>query len=243
MVLTLLAGRQALALEQRAWTASYPFPAAGRLAVENVQGNIQVEGCECDRVELTVVKTATGPYSRLDDVRIAVGFGDGSLAVRTVYPPDSGQPVRVDYRIRAPRRTRLEGLRTVQGDIRVFGVEGWIDARTLFGNIEQVNVAGRVEAHSVNGKIAVSLRALPARGTPLRLDTVNGDLELVLPARADADLELSTVSGKIEGDYYLTVSDAPGDHTRRARLGRGGTQVRLRTVRGNIRVSKSQSPL
>ena len=240
VALVLAAGLPASALEQRVWRARYPLPPAGRVAVENVQGDIRVEAWDHPEVEVTVIKTALGPASRLDDVRIAFEFGDRALAIRTVYAGESGEPVRVDYRLRVPRQVRLEGLRTVEGNIMVQNTEGPVDARTLYGNIVQADVAGRVVAHAINGNIAVSLRASPDTAAPLALDTVNGNLDLVLPPRADADLELSTVAGRIEGSYVFVASNVPGDSTRRARLGRGGPLVRLRTVRGNIRVAKRE---
>ncbi len=240
MALVLAAGLPASALERRVWRARYALPPAGRVAVENVQGDIRVEAWDHPEVEVTVMKTALGPESRLDDVRIAFEFGDQALTIHTVYAGESGEPVRVDYRLRVPRQVRLEGLRTVEGNIIVQNTEGPVDARTLYGNIVQADVAGRVVAHAINGNIAVSLRASPDAAAPSALDTVNGNLDLVLPPRADADLELSTVAGRIEGSYVFVASNVPGDSTRRARLGRGGPLVRLRTVRGNIRVAKRQ---
>jgi hypothetical protein len=241
VALVLAAGLPLSALERRVWTAGYRFAPKGHVYVENVQGDIRVEGWERSEVEVTVTKTATGPGSRLDDVSVAFEFGDGALGIRTVYPGESGDPVRVDYRLRVPRETHLDRLRTVQGDVRVDNTKGLVDARTLFGNIAPVNVVGRVVAHAINGNIAVSLRALPRGDAPLELDTVNGNIGLILPAGADADLEMSTVAGKVEGRYLTVASTVPGDSTRRARLGRGGVQVRLRTVRGNIRVGEQQA--
>jgi hypothetical protein len=235
MAVVLASGLRASALETRVWTARYPLLAASRVAVENVEGDIRVEAWDRAEVEITVTKTALSPAGRLDDVRVAFGFGDRTLTIQTVYTAESGEPVRVDYRLRVPREVELNALRTVLGDITVRGTEGTVDARTLYGNIAQARVEGRVIARAINGNIAVSLSALPQGGPPLILDTLNGNLELLLPPEADADLELSTVAGKIEGNYVFAVSSVPGDSTRRARLGRGGVLVRLRTVRGDIR--------
>ncbi len=243
MALGLTAGLPASALEQQVWKGRYPLPPAGRLAVENVQGDIRVEGWDRAEVELTATKTAAGPASRLDDVRIAFQVGEGALTVRTIYLGESREPVRVDYRLRVPRQVRLERLRTVDGDINVRDIEGSVDARTLNGNIEQVNVAGSVAARAINGSIAVSMRALPDAGSSLRLDTVNGNLDLILPSRPNVNLELSTVAGRVESNYILLASSVPGDTKRRARLGRGGILVSLRTVRGNIRVAEREELL
>ncbi len=238
-----LTGIPVLAFEQVVSTARYPFPPGARLAVENVQGNIEVEAWDRAEIEVTSIKTALGPGSRVDDVRIAFDFGRRGLTIRTIYLSDSEAPVRVDYRLRVPRQVRLDHLRTVEGDIHVRDVEGSVDARTLNGSIEGLDVTGRVLASAINGNVAVSFRALPERTAPLRLETLNGNVDLVLPASANADLELSTVAGRVEGNYVFVASAIPGDNTRRARVGQGGVLVRLRTVRGNIRLAEREDLL
>jgi hypothetical protein len=223
---------------ERVWMGHYALPPGGRVAVENVHGTLEVEGWDQAEVEAQVTKKALGSDDRLDDVRIAVEVGERSLTFHTLYPGDLDEPVQVDYRLRVPRQVRLEPLRTLDGNITVRAVEGIVQARSLNGDIRQINVAGSVVARTINGNIAVSLRALPEGRAPLVLDTVNGDLELLLPSRPNADLELSTVAGRVESRYLLTASSVPGDTARRTRVGRGGTRVSLRTVRGNIRVAE-----
>jgi hypothetical protein len=213
------------------------------VAVENVQGEISVEGWDRAEVEITAAKIGTGQGDHLDDVRVVTELGSRSLRFRTVYPPHLEEPVRVKYRLQVPRQVRLSSLRTLEGNIAVRNVEGSVDAWTLSGNIEQIDVTGRVVARALTGSILVSLRALPAGTPPLLLDTVNGDIVLLLPPRSNADLQLSTVAGTIEGDYAFQVSSIPGDSTRRTRLGLGGVTILLRAVRGSIRVAQREDLL
>jgi len=223
---------------ERAWYGRYALPAGGSVAVENVQGEISVEGWARAEVEITAAKIGTGHDDHLDDVRVVTEVGVHSLTFRTVYPPHLDKPIRVNYRLRVPRQVQLSSLRTLEGNIAVRNVEGSVDARTLSGNIEQMDVAGRVVARALTGSVLVSLRALPAGTAPLLLDTVNGNVVLLLPPRSNADLELSTVAGTIEGNYAFQVSSIPGDSTRRTRIGLGGVTISLRTVRGSIRVAE-----
>ena len=223
---------------ERAWYGRYPLPAGGSVVVENVQGEISVEGWDRAEVEITAAKMGTGQDDHLNDVRVVTEFGLNSLTFRTLYPPHLEKPIRVNYRLRVPRQVQLSSLRTLEGNIAVHNVEGFVDARTLSGNIEQMNVSGRVVARALTGSILVSLRTLPPGTAPLLLDTVNGNVVLFLPPRANADLELSTVAGTIEGNYAFQVSSIPGDSTRRTRLGLGGVTISLRTVRGSIRVGE-----
>lgn len=241
--LGLAAGLRAWPLEQQVWRVQYPLAPAGRVLVENVQGDIRVEGWDRAAVEITAIKTALGPSARLENVRIAVGFTDQTVAVRTLYFGKSEEPVRVDYRLKVPREVRLDPLRTVVGNIAVREVEGAVDARSLNGNIEEFEIAGRASAAAMHGNVTVSMRALPEDGSSLDFETLSGNLNLVLPAHADADLELQTVAGRIQSPFAFVVSGVPGDSTQRARLGQGGIRVRLRTVRGDIRVTQREDML
>lgn len=243
LLLLLTGGAGPAAGQQReTWTARYPLAAGGRVAVTNVQSSIWVEGWDRDEVELTVWKTAAGTGALLAEVEIAVEPRLDSLTVRTLYPGQSDRPVRVDYRLRVPRQVRLEGLHTVNGNIRVRDLEGSVEARTLNGDIEQTGIAGSVVARTVNGDVSLALRALPDPGGTLELETINGDLNLLLPPQANAELELSTVAGRIESALLLPTRGAAGTPLR-VRLGRGGLRVRLRTVRGIIRVGENEDAL
>src|ERR1019366_2138923 len=144
---------------------------------------------------------------------------------------------------RLPRQIRLDERSTLQGDIVVHDVDGTMEAHNLHGDIEGINVSGSVRAHALTGIIFVSLRPLPDPRLPLQLATINGNVDLVLPAQANANLELSTVAGNIMADYPFQVSSIQGESTRRARVGAGGVRVELRTVRGNIRVGQRDDDL
>ena len=236
--ITLLAvlGAWAAPPEEKVWSASYPLAPGGEVSVTNVQGSIVVEGWERAEVELTAVQVVAAGST---EAAIAVERGPGRLAVRTLYPAENLEPVEVNYFLRVPRQARLEGLLTVNGDIHVRAVEGTVAARTLNGNIEQEGAAGSVRARALNGNIRLAMRALPGRDGELSLETINGHIQLLLPARADADLEMKTVAGRVASQLLFTASETPGDNALRARLGRGGASVRLRTVRGDISVAEN----
>ena len=202
-----------------------------------------MEGWDRAEVEITAAKISSGRGDHLDDVRVLTELGPGSLKFRTVYPAHPDEPVRVNYRLHVPRQVRLPSLRTLEGNITVRHVEGSVDARTLSGDIVQTDVTGRVVARALTGSILVSLRALPSGTAPLLLDTVNGNIVLLLPPRSNADLELSTVAGTIEGNYAFQISSVPGDSIRRTRVGLGGVTISLRTVRGSIHVAERDDAL
>jgi len=231
---------QARANEERIWTATYPLAAGGRVQVANVQGSITVEGWDRAEIEVTAVQTP-GTAEGGEPV-VGVERGSDWISLRTLYPADGAAPVQLDYYLRVPRQVQLDELLTVNGRVRVRDVEGRVAARTLNGDIEQERVSGSVVARALNGSIRLALRALPGRGAEMSLETVNGDLLVLLPPRADADLELSTVAGRVENQFVVPAGDsgAADGGARRVRLGRGGPTLKLRTVRGNIRLGQNQ---
>lgn len=235
-ILSAVLGATAAPPEEKVWSASYPLAPGGEVSVTNVQGSIVVEGWERAEVEVTAVQVLAAGAT---EAAIGVERRADRVALRTLYPAENQEPVEVNYRLRVPRQTRLEGLLTVNGNIRVRQVEGPVTASTLNGDIEQEGTTASVQARTLNGNIRVALRSLPGRSDGLQLETINGNIELLLPAHADADLEMKTVAGRIASSLLVAVSEVPGDTALRSRLGRGGAAIRLRTVRGDISVNEN----
>jgi hypothetical protein len=228
---------------ERVWEKHFELPPGGHVSVVNVQGSVLVEGWDRAEVNATVAMRSAKPTDQLDEVRVAVEARGSSVAFHTLYPSGLDTPIRVDYHLRVPRQVRLDEVSTLSGDIVVRDVQGSMEARNLHGDIDGINVSGSVVAHALTGNIQISLGAMPDRRLPLTLGTINGNVELVMPPEANANLELSTVAGNIIANYPFQVSSVPGDSTRRAQVGAGGVRVQLRTVKGNIRVSQREEEL
>jgi hypothetical protein len=228
---------------ERVWEKHFELPPGGHVSVVNVHGSVLVEGWDRSEVEATVAMRSETPTDQLDDVQIAVEASNARLAFHTLYPSGLDTPIRVEYRLRVPRQVRLDEVSTLEGEIVVRDVDGAIQARNLHGDIEGINVSGTVTAHALTGNILISLRAVPDPHSPIQLGTINGNVDLMMPPQANADLALSTVAGTIVGDYAFQVSSVPGDSTRHAQVGAGGAKVELRTVRGNIRVGERDDDL
>ena len=228
---------------ERVWEKRFQLSPGGHVSVVNVQGSVLVEGWDRPEVEATVAMRSSAPTDQLDDVKVAVEARDGAVSFHTLYPSGLDTPIRVDYRLRVPRQVRLDELSTLQGDIVIDDVNGSVEAHNLNGDIRGLNVSGSVLAHALTGNILISLRGLPKAGLPFTLATLNGNVDLLMPRQANANLELSTVAGNIASDYPVQVSSTPGDSTRHAQIGTGGVRVELRTVRGNIRVGQQDEDL
>jgi hypothetical protein len=229
--------------DTEAFDRTIPLPAGASFSLTNVNGSISVEGWDREAVEIHAVKTARQSAADLALVRINTDSEPGRVSVSTIYPPDNldnDVEVNVDYTVHVPRRVLLAELATVNGAVRVNGVEGQGQLRSVNGDIDVVRSAGAFSARTTNGGVHVELVRLTAPSTPslnpITLETVNGSVALALPHDAAATVDARSLNGDFHSDLPMSLLSAYSPRGVRGRLGAGGVLIRLRTVNGAIRV-------
>lgn len=219
---------------------TYPLMPGGSFVLENVNGSVRVEGWAREEVEVRAVKSAFRDQRDLDRVRILVVNLPGQVAVRTLYPDGQGVEVAVQYVIHVPYRVLLGDVETVNGSVVVSGVEGTGDLRSVNGNVEVLDSSGRFSARTTNGDLRLELRRL-LDGGPMNVQTVNGSVFLGLPSNARADLHVVSMNGDFVSELpVVSTQGGLASGMFRARLGRGGGEISVRTVNGGIRLIRER---
>jgi DUF4097 and DUF4098 domain-containing protein YvlB len=165
-------------------------------------------------------------------------------------------------------------LKSSNGQIHVQAFHGNLDAQTSNDSIELLDVEGDVKAHSSNGHIRLDgLRGSLDAGTsnnsiharlertsgPVRLESSNGSIDVVLPPDANvavrantsnnsitlhapgtvnARLAARTSNGSITSDFELVMHGEFDRHHMDGAIGTGGPLIDLSTSNGNIRLLK-----
>src|SRR5437899_1094441 len=132
---------------------SYPLQPGGSLELQNVNANVDVQGWDRNEIEVRAVKTAKQKESDLERVSIEVDAKPDAVSIATRYPQNEGVEVAVDYTIHVPHGARVEHIGTVNGTLRIAGVESVEDLHTVNGNIEVFDGGGTVHAHTTNGNV------------------------------------------------------------------------------------------
>lgn len=157
----------------------------------------------------------------------------------------------VDLRIQVPVQTSVQ-LETVQnGEIRIAGVRGDHELSNTNGAIEARQVSGSVVAHTVNGRVLVTFASV----TPdkaMGFSTLNGDIDVTLPASTRASLRIESMNGDVFTDFDIATrapasKDSAGGH--RFRLGHeavgtingGGPEIQFKTLNGNVHLRRAGS--
>ena len=214
---------------------SYPLQPGGSLELQNVNGTVEVQGWDRNEVEVRAVKTAKQKESDLELVSIEVDARRDAVSITTRYPQNEGVEVAVEYTIHVPHGARVEHIGTVNGTLRIAGVETVEDLHTVNGNIEVFDAGGKIHAHTTNGNVHLELAHLPDKAGAVA-ETTNGSLVLAVPSDMQADVEARCLNGNFYSELPITMESSQRPREMHGRLGRGGAPIHLRTVNGGIRL-------
>jgi DUF4097 and DUF4098 domain-containing protein YvlB len=125
------------------------------------------------------------------------------------------------------------------------------------GPIELTNVGGSAVAHSMNGKVTAVFSSVEAN-KPMSFSTMNGAIDVTLPASTKADLAISNaMNGDVFTDFDLqaqtekkpVVEDSRSKNGRyqvtfdrgvKAKINGGGPEIRFKTFNGSIYIRKAK---
>jgi DUF4097 and DUF4098 domain-containing protein YvlB len=160
-----------------------------------------------------------------------------------------------DVTILVPRHASLELKSLSGGEISVENVEGDIEVENLNGAIRLKDVGGSVVAHSLNGEVTADLKSVdPSK--PMSFSTMNGKIDVTLPADVKASVAMKTDNGEILSDFDVKldgsakVTDSGGgrqsdgtyhvhlDKTLHGTINGGGPEYKFRSFNGQILIRK-----
>ena len=214
---------------------TYPLQPCGTFELQNVNGSVDVQGWDRNEVEIHAVKTAKQQETDLERVSIEVDARPDAITVTTRYPQNEGVEVAVEYTIHVPHRVRVEHIGTVNGTLRLSGLDNLEDVHTVNGNIEVFEAGGNVHAHTTNGDVRLELAHAPDKAGA-SAETTNGSLIVAVPADLQAEIEAKCLNGNFSSELPITMESTERPREVRGRLGAGGVPIHLRTVNGRIRL-------
>ncbi len=212
-----------------------PLQPCGTFELQNVNGPVDVQGWDRNEVEIHAVKTAKQQEADLDRVSIEVDARPDAVAVTTRYPQNEGVEVAVEYTIHVPHRVRVEHIGTVNGMLRVTGLENVEDLHTVNGDIEVFEAGGNVHARTTNGNVRLELAHEPDKAGATA-ETTNGSLVVAVPSDLQAEIEAKCMNGNFYSELPITMESTERPREMHGKLGGGGAPIHLRTVNGGIRL-------
>ncbi|MBI4364866.1 MAG: DUF4097 family beta strand repeat protein [Candidatus Latescibacteria bacterium] len=265
------AGRADAADIKRVTERVVPFAVGGRLNLENKNGRITVEAWSQPEVRIQITRSVrAGSDAKAEELlkqlKVDVEVRGNRIDIISRFPKRQetiglwdilGRKVaslQIHYYVQVPRDTdvtletangevRVRGVAgeleasTTNGDVRVTQAEGRIDLTTTNGEIEIMGASGSAKARTTNGSVVAELRALGSRDA-VELMTTNGNVEVYLPGDAKATMDAQTTNGRVSMTLPITMRGMVTSKVVRGTINGGGAAVTLATTNGNVEVRR-----
>lgn len=158
--------------------------------------------------------------------------------------------VSVDMQVQLPRNTRwmassVNGgvsvrdggeevvAKSVNGGVTVANARGPVKASTVNGGVSVTTSEGPVSASTVNGSVTARMDRLSG-DEDMNFSTVNGSVRVEVPKDFDANIRFDTMNGSISSDFPIKLSGRFGPRHAEGTIGRGGRNIRARSVNGSV---------
>jgi hypothetical protein len=221
------------------------------LEIRGINGDVIATAAKGNEAEVSASKRAR--HSDPASVEIRVVQDQDGVIICAVYPnerDDNGcehgrhhgshndnNDVEVRFTVAVPAGVTFVGS-TVNGSVHATGLDGEARATTVNGDVE-VSSRGTAEARTVNGSVRAAMGRADWSGT-LDLQTVNGDVDVDLPANPAVEVRASTTNGDLESDFPLTIQGRFGPRHLSGTIGGGGRTLQLSTVNGSIHLRQAR---
>lgn len=221
------------------------------IEIKGINGDIKADAASGNEVQ--VVATKTSRRSDVNQVQVKVLQHAGGVTICALYPTESGyttdcdagdgesrnksgnninnNDVNVDFSIRVPARVGFVG-RTINGEVSANALTGNVVAKTINGSI-RISTTGYAEASTINGGITAKF-ADASWPAALNFKTLNGEINLDLPANVSTEVDAETLNGQINSDFPINLVSFKSRKHLRGRIGVGGRELHLKTLNGSI---------
>jgi hypothetical protein len=193
------------------------------LKIENIDGFVHVETHNSDKVLIEVERiikprTADGLAKSKELTLEFEVSGDSIISylkapyIQSHRTGSGKRSVNIDkeleyrfthnFKIKVPQGTNLSVATINNGDILIKELSAnFIQASNINGAIMLDNISGEVDAKTINGSVVAKYRENPKKQA--RLETLNGNIELLYQKSLSATINFSAFNG----DFYTDLED------------------------------------
>jgi hypothetical protein len=222
---------------------SFEVPIGSRVLLRllGINGQVTITGASgASSVMITGVKRVRSESlqdaeDHLGELHVSVDSLANEVFVETIQPHNSGgRNYIVDYTITLPTHVAVQVMH-VNGIVTLNSIEHDVTVHHENGEVTLRGIVGNARVNLVNGPIEGDI-TLPVHGT-IDLNTVNGHIDLALPANTSAIFSARVSSGRVSLSDLVLQDDVSTSTSLSGTLGNGQGTISLETRNGNIRVS------
>ncbi len=224
LIASLTAAPLARAVEAEGSTATVKLSAPSQpatLSLDMPWADIRIIGVDGDTVTVessltqkNAKPTRPGGLRRLDDeVSFELTEKDNVVTLRLAGDnPWAGHDA--EFKISVPRAMALNLKTDAGGDLVVHGVEGDIEVNNMNGEVHLDGIVGSAVINTMNGEVRATYAKAPTK--LVSITSMNGEVDLRVPADTKANVRLRTHNGSILTDFGEDVLKTKTEGSRHA---------------------------
>jgi hypothetical protein len=180
----------------------------GKIRIRVMWGDVTVTGAETPAVTIVSnikskqqaqAKNSSG-LRRLDSETTYSATEKDNVITIELGGENSNPAAGATLAITTPRATSLSVENTFGGRVDVRNIEGDVEIRSLNGEVSLDRIAGSALVDTMNGEIHAAFVKV-AEGKPLSFTSMNGEVEVRIPADTKANVRLRTQNGAVFTDF------------------------------------------
>jgi len=224
----------------------YQLKPGSSVEIRGINGGVKIEtSADTDTAEVLIVRSAKSAEDLRQYRQVRIEQEDDTLSVRiesdrkSLFSAIGSIPEgRQRVIMKLPRKVDLE-IRGANGNVTVGEIQGRMEMSGVNGKIKAARVAGATQINGCNGGIDVAFA--PLTGNGISINGINGNIDLSFEGEVNADLNAWGITGQIHPDLpgIESRNDEESQSRLRARIGTGGTQIRIGGINGNVNLVKA----
>ncbi|GAB3781154.1 hypothetical protein GCM10028818_34680 [Spirosoma horti] len=226
-----------------------------KVTIEMDATSLKIEGHNSDDVIILASSGYEAPPERAKGLKpiyntnvdnsgigLAVTTENGGLRI------EKATRKQIKYTIKLPRKVALlyQEVNWQGSNVSITNMDGDLEIKTNNASIDLNNVTGPIVANTINGEVKIVYSTL-SQEKPTAISTINGPVDITLPANAKANLKLRSINGEMYTDFDLGVktskdgmSKVGGGHDIDGTTNGGGVEMQLKTISSNIYIRKQK---
>lgn len=221
---------------------TYQLSAGARVEVRGINGAVEIETAPGSVAEVNVVRSAR-TREDLEFHKVLVEQTASSLVVQGEKDRSGGERghnVRQHVTLRLPRQVDL-AVSGINGRATVGQIDGPVKLSGINGRVEVAQAMGYSDISGINGQVKMTISQLGERG--IHVSGVNGGVELFFAEDLNADLDVTGINGSVTPAVAnVTVMGTLDRHNFHAKIGAGGSPIKVSGVNGHVKLSRVGAP-
>ncbi|AEE51531.1 hypothetical protein [Haliscomenobacter hydrossis] len=234
---------------KKAFTGSSP-----KVSIVIEKAEIEITGYSGNEIQIEAMGTFTGPPERAKGLKPLYNNAEDNTGIGLEIKEAGGVMTvkkasyqEATYKIKVPNNAdvKVEILDWNKSDLDIKDISGEVELIGKSSDIKLVNVTGPIVSNTVNGNTEVIFSKVN-QSKPCHISTINGFVDVTMPADTKAKLSMSTFHGEVYSD--LDIKFATNEKTDKlkaitrnisgATLNGGGVEMTIKSINGDLYLRK-----